>query len=214
MTTAEMVARVRSILDEVSTTNPFYSATEVYSALDAGQRQLIQHLVMVWTSRNKINGEELFETLKPLLDTQYEVAGATSSSFTLPTDFYKDIFVKAGPIATGLLPCRKRNYDPKKNFKEANAYLKADGINSKFYSIESPTAIVFDTNLTVTTHAWSMDYLKVPSAIAVGVEPTLTDGHEEICQYACYLLFAKDRQMDLAVQCYNAYAQGLSNLYF
>lgn len=211
-----MVARVRSIIDEVSTTNPFYSADEIYAALDAGQRQLIQHLVMVWTSRNKINGEELFETLKPLVNIFN--TGTENSAFSLPTGFIKEIYVSMRPDSdtnSALRPCRKRTYDAKRDFKGGtfgNALLKTDGINSYFYQI-SGTQLVFDTYVD-DTGAFEMAYLKYPTAIAVGQEPTLQDGHEAICQFACYSLFAKDRQMEMAIQCYGAYAQDLPNLYF
>ena len=209
-----MVARVRTIIDEVSTTNPFYSATEIYASLTAGQSNLIQHLVMVWSSQNKINGTELFETLKPLVDTDYNVVAGTASSFSLPAGFIKDIAVKAGTISTGLVPCRKRTNYARGQFLKNNTYGVADNTNTRFYSIFSNTSIEFDSPLTITTQAWSIDYIKQPEAISVSIQPTLVAGHEEIVQYACYDLLKKDRQMELAIQCYGAYAQNLQSLYY
>lgn len=177
MTSAEMLARVRTNLDEA--TASFWSDNEIYRALADGQREIISHIFIVWKQKVRVNPEEpLPEVLRSLISSD---SGTTTKS--LPNDFMSYLTVYS---ATNAVPIFVRENWRQNSWMRGNTYSTSTSAQPFCYF--NATQIVFETAV-----AWTMEYLKAPSDISGSTQPSLpTIAHNAVVQFAFATLLLKD----------------------
>lgn len=196
MTTANMLSRLRTMLDESSAS--FWSDTEMYSALADGQREVADHLLMLYKQKYKLNpDEELPVGLRTLVSST-----TGTGTQNLPADYWQYL-----SVYTSSVPVFVRQDGPRKAASRLNTYTASTSA-APFCSFNA-SQIVFETSVT-----WTLEYIKIPTAIAVAVQPTLPDiTHNAIVQYALCQLLIKDQKVQEANLEYQKFMQMLINLY-
>lgn len=167
MTTAQMVAEVRTKLDESS--SGFWSDTEIYRALNNGQI----------TTVSKLHSQKKTHYLSELKSRKT----GTSSDLTLPTDFWQyiscDVDSDGCLLRTGDRWIKENNYYLTGETKQKYIYL--DGGSIEF----SPTI----------NGIYRFEYYKKPTEVSSTAEPILDDRiHPSIVQYAYSQLLLKDEK--------------------
>lgn len=177
MTSAEMLARVRTDLDEVVAS--FWSDNEVYRALADGQREIATHIFTIWKQKIRVNPDEpLPEVLRSLISTD---SGTTTKS--LPSDFMSYLTVYS---ATNAVPIYVRENWRQTGWMKGNTYSTSTSAQPFCYF--NATQIVFETAVN-----WTMEYLKLPTDISGATQPALPiTAHNAIIQYAFATLLLKD----------------------
>ena len=188
MTSANMLSRVRTLLDESSAS--FFSDSEIYSALADGQRELFTIALLV-----RKNGE-LPEILRPCVATAQGTISIGQSTVNISglTNFADIINVSYNSASSSTLyPALRRELTEKTPAEKNNTYLVGTAGKDFYYSV-SATQIVFETAATGTA-GYSITYLSTPSDIASGTQPTLPDfSHNAIVQYAFAFILRKDQR--------------------
>lgn len=183
MTTAQMLADVRTKLDEASA--GYWTDTEIYKSLNNGQ---------IFTLNALFGSDNVSTCIKSLT-----VAYSTSSE---PSDLLKPIGVTLNSS-----PCLIRSGD--KQTKENNTYLT--GSTSQPYVYFYSGFVSFDP--TPTTGTYTIDYYKVPEDMTSLVEPTLREPtHPAIVQYAFADLLLKDEKHQESVVEFQKYEKMVANL--
>ena len=170
MTSTQMNERVRTLLDEA--VEAFWGNDEVYAALTDGQIEAINYLTAKYEAT-----KELPETLIPLGKT---ATGTGTAS--LPSDFFYPVSM----IATlNDVPIFMRGFKKDRDHLAENTYLQSS--STQPYAYFQGSQIVLETSL-----AWALDYLKKPSDIASGTNPTIgVSAHNAIVQFAFAFLLQK-----------------------
>lgn len=171
MTSVQMLARLRTVLDEASA--GLWGDAECYSALADGQDGVISVLV------NKSS-----EVLRPLITT---VTGSNTTN--LPSGYLRYISVVS--VSGGITDVVwVRPYEKNRDHAIENTYLKSSATD--LYCSFNATQIVFETNT-----SWSMEYYKTPTAIAAAQNPTLSvESHNAIVQFAFAFLLEKNKETE------------------
>ena len=213
MTSAIMLAKVRTFLDEASAS--YWTDTEVYAALAHAQVACIDVVLAVYKQRFQIDPDyELPDELRVL--TAFAGAGMSASALALPSGFFWLVSAKWDHDASGLEePCRIASQNRTFNARENNTYLAATSTDPVAYVGVSAGGVqsinflpAYDTSAT-----YSIVYLKYPTAIASGQEPTLPEGtHNAIVEYATYAMLMKDQRPQEAQVHFNIYLQEIKNL--
>lgn len=191
MTTAEMLARVRTLLDEASA--GFWTDAEVYYALTDGQIETINILIKMFEQTN-----ELPKALIPLGKTQ-----TGSGTASLAADFLYPVSMVA---TLNSVPIFIRGFGKHRDHLIENTYLASS--STQPYAYFQGSQVVLETTL-----AWALDYIKKPADIESGVDPTIGAGaHDAIVQYAfAYILRKiKDPRADNEFNKYFNLAQSIS----
>lgn len=185
MTTAQMVAEVRTKLDEAAA--GLWTDTEIYRALNNGQ---------IMTA-SKLHAQKKFGFLNEL----YSSKVALISDLTLPTDYWQYI-----DSAVDNKPCLLRTGD--KFNKEGNYYLTGD--DDQRYIYLNGSSIYF--NLVFTGYYW-LNYYKKPTEVAVSVNSILDDRiHPSLVQYAFADLLLKDEKHEQSALEFQKYNQMVAEL--
>ena len=182
MTSANMLARVRTLLDEASA--GFWTDAEIYSALSDGQREVVD---ILFAKSRKHN------LLKSLLKTASDT-DTTSSAITLPTDFKEFINASYTTLTTeDKLPCKIVDYDEIFLRDKDNTYLTPIRATPVVY-LSATTGLRLIYFEPTSIHCdYSILYLKQPTEIASGTEPILPpETHEAIIMYAFSFVLRKD----------------------
>lgn len=172
MTTATMLTRCRTLLDEASA--GLWADTEIYSALADGQNAIIDILLA------KRGEQPLHYLLKDIMVNAGHTSGATA-----PSGFIELISATVDGTRADIV-----SFQDYMN-RSGNTYLTPTTSNPLAYVIEDLTAKEIHSDPTTSLEIY---YLKTPSEIASGVEPTLTRGHEAIVQYAFSFLLEKEKR--------------------
>lgn len=196
MTSAEMLARLETLLDEVGT--GFYTPTEKYAALSDGQRAVVNFIYQ----RDPHN-----QNLKTLLKT----VGATNGNnqgIAVPSAF-KEIVTGELAVTTGgtLYPCRVVNYDLEFITDKDNDYLKPIAASPVVY-VKASTSI--GRKIYFEPSSANSDYSLViftnPTEITSGTNPVLPDAtHEAIIQWAFSFLIRKESRVAEADNAYKLF---------
>lgn len=182
MTSVEMLARLRTLLDEASA--GFWTDTEAYSALSDGQREVVDILF----SKNRKHS-----LLKSLLKTATG-SNTTSTGITLPTDF-KDFVNAEYASVTGAskMPCKLVDYDEVFLRDKENSYLTPIRATPVIYLNATTGLRLICFEPTSSASDYNIVYLKQPTEIASGTDPILpVETHEAIIMYAYSFLLRKD----------------------
>lgn len=182
MTSALMLARLRTLLDEASAS--FWTDAEIYSALSDGQREVVDILFAKGRKHN---------LLKPLLKTATG-SDTTSSGITLPTDFKEFINASYTTLTTeDQIPCNVVDYDEIFLRDKDNTYLTPIRATPVVY-LKATTGLRLIYFEPTSSHCdYSIVYLKQPTEIDVSTQPILSpETHESIIMYAYSFLLRKD----------------------
>lgn len=209
MTTAEMLSRVRILLEEA--TASFWSDNEIYSALTDGQNEAIRLKYSIYKSKVKVNPRESIpEVLRPLIKDETGTIGLSENTLTIPSDLMFLISVRYDPAGSNLRPCYQRGMSMLSYFDSDNQYLKdSTAFKSYFFHLDK-SEIVFETTVTASPGSYGWTYLKKPADIASGVDPTIkSEYHDAVVMFAYAKMLLKDQRVDEANAAYNKFIQGI-----
>ena len=178
MTTALMLARLRTLLDESAA--GFWTETEEYAALSDGQKEL-SNIVFQKNPHSQI--------LKPLLSSKSGTE-TTGTEIDLPDDFKAFMNAKWSTVTTSTqYPCRIVNYDAQFIQDKNNTYLAPMRASPVIYVVGS----TFSFEPVSTVGDYSSIYLSQTTDIDGSTEPILlAEAHESIVIYAFSFLLRKD----------------------
>jgi hypothetical protein len=213
MTSTEMLARVRTALDEAAT--GFNTDAEIYSALADGQNAVINVILSIYKAKIKVdNLTELPYELITLLENA--TASITASFIALPTGFLYLVNAKWDHDATGgQKPCLLVSNDKMLYAGEDNSYLAATSTSPKAYvaTLAGGSPAIHFLPTYSTSGVYTISYIKTPTAIASGQNPLLpVSTHSAIVFYATAQMFIKDEKIQEAQSMLNDYSKELSNL--
>ena len=183
MTSAEMLARLISLLDDTAAGSGFWTTTEYYAYLASGQRETAKFI-------NKLNPNS--SLLRVLLKDDDLSGGYTKA---LPSDFMAFNTATYAYDGTNFKPCREVEYEVH-IWNIQNPYLSPSK-NTPVVYIRGGAALggnyyFYPTN--TTTSNGVLTYLASPVDIASDVEPILNaQAHDAIVQYAFYLALVKNK---------------------
>lgn len=195
MTSTEMLARTRTLLDEASA--GFFTDAEIYSALTDGQKQVATVLMTIYMKAQK----RFPEVLRPLIQTPVTSSG---TSISLPSDFWFDISLKFGSASNNKQTAyRKELKEIPEN--EDNTYL-----NNEFYYYINSSTLTFGIS---GTQYYTFTYLIKPTAISASVEPILQENsHSAIVFWATAQMLIKDAKVQESQVMMKNYADELQVL--
>lgn len=214
MISTEMLARLRTLLDESSAS--FWTDTECYAALADGQTKIIDEVLRVYKMRLKIDPAfEVPEELRVL--TTLAKGTIAASQINVPTGFIWLVNAKWDHDETGgekscLIVSQDRNY----THDQENSFLVADATSPISWVGPEQTSGVQSINFRPTyssSATYTINYLKYPTAIASGQNPTLSENtHTAIVFYAAYWMLAKDQRPEEAMIHWNNYITELKSI--
>lgn len=211
MIATSMLARVRELIDEVSSS--FWTDSNLYIALSEAQRQLVNLSLATYKMKLLMNpSEPLPEVLRPLYEEVANLAFGTTgvSSVALPADFLFDLHVEYDDNSSAPIPAYKIGITPNRKFSLSNTYLGSN--QSQFYYWIDDENLNFGTVVSG-TGSYRLTYLKKPTEIdATPTNPVLpTFTHEALCQYAVAEALKKDKEYQAAQIFYNTFLQLAQN---
>jgi len=172
MTSTEMLARLRTRLDESSA--GFWSDSECYSALTDGQIEVLKF----YAGKNS-------PVVRPLV-TIYTKTGISGTTTALPSDYLEIYSLKAHAKGFIEKPCLRREGNRYKD--EDNPYLSSE--EDEVYYAVIGSNVVFET--TFSNGSITMDYIAKPSDINAATEPTIdSTAHNAVVLYAHAFLLSK-----------------------
>ena len=214
MTSAEMLARVRTLLDESSAA--FFTDAEIYSALSDGQREVTNFALGVYRQLRAQNvNSQIPEAIKELITTATGTIAAAGLTANLPADYLEwiraDLAHTAGSVDA--YPCYYRE-NTLGAFASANTYLAENITNQQHYFTINATQVVFFTPGAVSVgSSYTFVYFKKPTEISGAVQPILSDfTHEAIVQYAYAYILGKDQRTTEASNEYGKFRDYLARL--
>lgn len=208
MTIAEMIQRVRTVLDESSA--GFFTDAEVYSALNDAQMDIVSTAAKYYADKRG----EVPRVLKPLI---YNAAGSIASpgyTVNLPSDYLIDVYAEYSLVsANALKPCRRFAFDDRIKFAQQNTLLKPDGVNEFGYYV-SGVQFCFTINAAITSY-YNIVYIKHPAKMDQYNECSLPEiAHEPMVEYAVAFLLKKDDKYNESLAHFAQYTQAKSSLIF
>lgn len=209
MTSANLLSRLRTLLDEASAS--YWTDTEAYAALADGQRELVSQFVNIY----KFSGKGFIpNVIRAITKNVSANITAPATSATLPTDYIQDspLSVRYSSTSTSVSsrkPCLVRSMDGLYH-KQGNAYLQGDA-TYPFCYIDG-TSINFET--APVAGSYDFNYLSMPADIASGQVMTLPDTcSDAIVQFAFAFLMAKDQRVTESQAAYSQFYQLIPKLY-
>lgn len=211
MTSANLLARLRTLLDEASAS--FWTDTEAYAALADGQNAVIALSLGVYRSRKFSMPNQdvpLPHTLQSIFATQTATVNSGASTAALSGTVLELVYVKYNHSAVSpLYPARRRNYSPASEFKAANSFLVATPSSGEYYIRFNNPTITFETASTDNAATWIAGVLSQPTDIASGQVPVIPDNcMPAVLQFAFARLLSKDQRV---TESQNAFKRFLEN---
>lgn len=197
MTTAQMVAHVRTLLDEVGVTAGFWNDTEIYPGLADGQQAVANYFLNMYKLRVL---QDLNAPIPQPLEALYTLVTATTTTGIVdrPADFWhllSSSYTTTGGLAGTFYNCRIERFSASMFFNINNTYLLASITDPIVYDVFSTTQKFYFNPVPSATGAYALNYLKVPTAIASSVEPTLpVQTHNAIVFFAVAQMLFKDQR--------------------
>lgn len=197
MTSAQMLSRLRFLLDEA--TASFWADADLYTMLSDGQREVANFGMTKFISTPYQLRTSVGLILEPLVVVQTSATNVTTGEIfvSLPTGFWYDLSVKyyTTPSAT-LVPLLKRQKEANLTHIEANSYFAATENVSMYYYIDMVNSMLMFSNAASTPNGvYMMNYIKIPTEISGAIEPILLAfTHEAILQYAYTQALLRDNK--------------------
>jgi hypothetical protein len=205
MTNAEMLVRLRSLLDE-TTADLYIDATELYPALSLAQIDVCKDVANYWDENGRKNMKPLPLTIRDGVTTLSSTIASGAFSFAVG-DIIMPVAIKwnpAGAVASGKM-CTYVSGEVRKLLENS---LLADAYT--FYDQDG--YIWVNPVSTDNSAGYLLEYIDTPTDIDVSTQPVLQDvSHDAIVERACWILL-KDRetqQAQLHLQMYGTLLQGL-----
>jgi len=212
MTSAELLARLRTMLDEASA--GFWTDVEAYAALSDGQLQLCELAVGVLKAKKEAseNGDvKIPECLKALLTTEMSVILTSgTASITLSHEALELISVlyTKDNSQSDSVPCYIRKASYGDVFISRNVFGTANANSEYFVSFQPPSTVVLETPVSGSYGSHTSAYIKVPGDISATVDPALPSRTmEPIVQFAFARMLAKDQRLEESVNAFKNFLQ-------
>ncbi len=211
MTNAEMLARVRSMLDE-ATAELYIDATELYPALSLAQIELSKTIADNWHERQGTNfvPVNIPLAIQDLIETEKNVITTSAVSTAISADPLQIIscqWQSDGAIVDGSPYCIEIAQGVSGRKILINSLL-SDGL---FFFFADQLLTVHPVSTNGSAEA-EITFFDTPVDITSGVQPeTNAVAHDAIVERACWILL-KDRETEQAnthLQMYGALLQGL-----
>ena len=213
MTSTEMLARCRTILDESSAS--FWTDAEIYSALADGQNQVIDKLLTSYRIRRKTNPSAELPYELQALGVRLISSGA-ASFVTIPTGYLELVYANWDHDNSGTKePCEIVT-PVTKNQRQDNSYTSATSTEPVvFMEVAASGGAVVINFLPVysTTGVYDLQYLDKPTDIAAGVNAELpVNTHSAIVHYAVSRMFDKDQRPQDSQMHYGLFVKEIEGL--
>jgi hypothetical protein len=191
MTTADLLQRLRALLDESQT--GYYQDSELYNFLDDSQNYIVTFLLSKMFEKQKINPYFVFNCLTPLItgaNLDYTDGGISLVSIT---DMLDSIYAKVQYDDMDDKLFSTKIDEQKANEITENTFLNPTVLNPKYY-IRGTTMYLLPEPEEAQTRGVDLFYIKKPQAITSELTtPDLTDDvHEILIQLAFSYALAKD----------------------
>lgn len=198
MTSANLLARLRTLLDEASAS--FWTDTEAYAALADGQNAVIALSLGVYRAKKQslLNQDvPLSQVLQSLFATQTATVNSGASSASLTGTVLELVYVTYNhSAATPQRPCRVRYHSPSSEWKAANSYLVATPASGEYYIRWKNPTITFETASTDNAAAYVAGVLSQPTDIGAAQNPTIPDNcMPAVLQFAFARMLSKDQRV-------------------
>ena len=185
MTSANMLARVRTLLDEASAS--YWTDAECYSALSDGQREVVNIIYQ------RDRQSQILKTLWLELSDD----NVSNQDIAVPDDFKEFINATMSTTLGGTkYTCKIVDYNPAYLRDQENTYLVASARNPSVYIKSSTTLgrlICFEPSSS--DSRYTIIYMTQPTEISASVQPLLpADAQEAIIIYAFSFLLRKDER--------------------
>lgn len=203
MTSTVMLAAVRTILDEA--TASFWTDAEIYAALADGQNQVIEVLLTMYRQTKDMKYE--------LLSLRNDNTG-TSQTVAVPSGFLELLRATFDHDGTGgEEPCEILTHDEALR-REDSTFTTATATEPIVYikSVSDAVTIIFLPTASGTP-AFTIHFLKSPTDIASGQNPTLpVTTHSAIVHYAASRMLDKDQRPEEAQSQYGLFLKEIERL--
>ncbi len=214
MTSANLLARLRTIIDEASAS--YFTDVECYAALSDGQKETVNIVLAIYEAKRKVNpNEEIPEVFVPIIKTVNATLTTGTMSIPLPNDYLKDLWLQYNhDNSLSLKPCRKRQYSRGYPQLQANTFMQDNLGSEYFYSIYG-TIIQLESAVTINGGGYKFSYISIPPDISAGgSNPVLFDNAlESVVHYAAADLFTKDELTEQAQIEFQKFLLLVKNLY-
>lgn len=202
MTSTELIAKMRSALDEP--TSAFYTDTELYNYLTNAQRAVYSYLLSLYREGKR----SLHGNLSKLMSIDERSETEPVASITLPADFWSPLAVYYMTVGGTVKREAKIVGGALQSYKLTNSYLDdSESLSVRFL----PTTYVFSANVSYR----GLEYLKQPTAITSLANPILNDdATDAVLNHALSNAFAKDAKtnMDVSGQYINLFFKALEGV--
>lgn len=190
MTRTEMLARVRTLLDEASAS--FWTDAEIYSALTDGQQEAANYFYSMYEKLKQVNPLiGLPHTLEPLytLTTSTTINGLVNN----PSNYWHLILATYAYNGGTSYNCRIQPLSPALLYDLDNTYLVASTTSPTVYQVSSTQFLFLPTASGTANYA--LGYIVKPTAISSSVDPVLPVlAHTAIVHYATAQMLFKDQR--------------------
>ena len=207
MTNTEMLAKLRSFLDE-ATADLYIDATELYPALTEAQKELVKTISDAWYDEGKGIHKRVPKAVMPLVSAVASTIASGSNSFALAT-IVVPVSMKWNPdgaVADGK-QCTFGNSSGEflklldNSLLAGGSYCWWDGVNVYVNPVSAHASA-----------GYSLGLITEPTDIDASTQPVTDEvAHDAIVERACWILL-KDRESQQAqvhLQMYGALLQGL-----
>lgn len=205
MNTSDLVARVRSLLDEREA--GFWTDAEIVDSLNDAIEEVVNYSLFVFTERGPGGGLPLL--LTPFVKEE-RFTTVTGTKVPLPADLSYILAVKCSPTAAGTeKPCALWSSLMLRYAREHNSLLRS-GTDNIYCHISGG-----DLNFSVPLLAgsYSVSYLAKPARITSTTSPELPENASgALVAYAVALLLEKDGQIEEAAAFFRFYTSKIEQL--
>lgn len=210
MTGANLLARLRTLLDEASAS--FWTDTEAYAALADGQNAVIALSLGVYRAKKSslLNQDvPLPLVLQALYATQTATVNSGASSASLSGTVLELVYLKYNHSAVSpLYPARLRNFSPASEFKAANSFLVATPSSGEYYIRFNNPTITFETASTDNAATWIAGVLSQPTDIGASQASVIPDTCvPAIVQFAFARMLSKDQRVQESQDAFGKFMQ-------
>ena len=206
MTTAQLLASCRSLLDESSPS--FYQNSEIYSWLNDAQREVANTILALYKAKLEVDPKT--ELPEVLISLQSIITGSASSPVAVPSDYL--FLINMQLENTINYPCFIKQEDKKLFFESGNTFLQPTTTNPQVVVRNSGSGkeLVFTPN----TGTYAGTYLRIPPDISDAVDPILPDTCKSaLIQFAYSRALLKDQNHQEAIAAYQQFLQMTQELY-
>lgn len=198
MLSTDMLARVRTLIDEASAS--YWQDSEIYSALSDGQTEAVNFIYGLYEAKKKADPNTILPDVLSPLTKSLSNSIVSSYTITIPTDLFKLIAIEITNGTNPKVAAYRRDFSVETIFYQYNSLM--NGTNNVSYF--SNAANYFFNQLL--NGSYNIYYIENPPAISSGVNPTVGSAiHDIICLYAFSQVLKKDQRLEESTQNFNQF---------